>query len=67
MKKVTSVTVWNDSAGVRLSVTYSEIDPATRKVIKDNVRDNFVLMDDEELTTAANVLTLAQNIMTASE
>lgn len=67
MKKVTSVTVWNDSAGVRLSVTYSDIDPTTRKVIKDNVRDNFVLMDDEELTTAANVLTLAQNIMTASE
>jgi len=63
MKKVTSVTVWNDSAGTRISVTYSQIDEASRKVVADNIRENFVLMDDGEISTAKAVTTLAQSIV----
>ncbi len=38
MKKITSVTVWNDSTGTRLSVTYSEIDETSHRIISDNIR-----------------------------
>lgn len=67
MKKVTSVTVWNDSAGYRISVTYSEVDPKTRKVTADNIRENYVLSDDSEVSTAAALTTLAQSIVNGAE
>ncbi len=65
MKKVTSVTIWNDSAGRRLSVTYSEIDETTHKVIQDNARENFILMDSSEVKKTDNVLKIAQDILDA--
>ena len=67
MKKVTSVTVWNDSAGYRISVTYSEVDPKTRKVTADNIRENYVLSDPAEIETAASLTTLAQEIVNGAE
>ena len=67
MKKVTSVTVWNDSAGVRISVTYSVVDPVTRKVTADNIRENYVLSDPAETATAAALTTLAQSIVNGAE
>ena len=67
MKKVTSVTVWNDSAGYRISVTYSVVDEKTRKVTADNIRENFVLSDDDEIATAAAVTALAQTILNEAE
>ena len=67
MKKVTSVTVWNDSAGVRISVTYSIVDPVTRKVTADNIRENYVLSDPAETETAAALTTLAQSIVNGAE
>lgn len=63
MKKVTSVTVWNDSAGYRISVTYSVVDEKTRKVTADNIRENFVLSDEGEIETASAVTALAQAIL----
>ena len=45
MKKVTSVTFWNDAVGKRLSITYSEIDDTTGKIIRDNYRIDRVLVD----------------------
>ncbi len=65
MKKVTSVTIWNDSAGRRLSVTYSEIDEETHKVVKDNARENFILMDSGEVKKTDTVLKIAQGILDA--
>ncbi len=67
MKKVTSVTVWNDSAGIRISVTYSVVDPVTRKVTADNIRENYVLSDDSEVSTAAALTALAQSIVSAGD
>ena len=67
MKKVTSVTVWNDSAGYRISVTYSVVDEKTRKVTADNIRENYVLSDPAETETAAALTTLAQSIVNGAE
>ena len=67
MKKVTSVTAWNDSAGYRISVTYSEVDPKTRKVTADNIRENYVLSDPTEIETAAGLTALAQDIVSAGD
>ena len=67
MRKVTSVTVWNDSAGYRISVTYSVVDEKTRKVTADNIRENFVLSDEGENVTAAAVTALAQTILNEAE
>ena len=63
IKKVTSVTVWEDASGTRLSITYCEIDSETRTVVKDNIRENYVLYDGEEIAIARAVENLAQNVI----
>jgi hypothetical protein len=45
MKIITSVTVFNDAVGMRLSATYSEIDGETGRVISDNNRFDRVVTD----------------------
>ena len=45
MKTVTSVTLWNDAVGKRMSVTYSEVDEATGRVTKDNLRTKIHAVD----------------------
>ena len=45
MKIITSVTIFNDAVGMRLSATYSEIDDATGRVISDNNRYDRVITD----------------------
>ncbi len=67
MKKVTSVTVWNDSNGRRLSVTYSEIDEKTHRVVQDNARENFIVVGDNEIEKTDDVLSLAQSIIDSQE
>ena len=44
-KIVTSVTTFNDAVGVRMSVTYSEIDDQTGRIISDNKRYDRVVTD----------------------
>lgn len=44
MKIITSVTVFNDAVGTRMSATYSEIDE-TGRVISDNNRFDRVIVD----------------------
>lgn len=67
MKKITSVTVWNDSTGTRLSVTYSEIDEQTHRIIADNKRENYVLVGEGEINTASAVTALAQSFLDATD
>lgn len=67
MKKLTSVTIWNDAVGLCLAMTHSVIDPTTHKVTKDNVRTNAILSDDSEIDTAQAMMRLAQNILNAQE
>ena len=45
MKTVTSVTVFNDAVGMRMSAVYSEIDEATGRIISDNNRFDRVITD----------------------
>ena len=55
MKIITSVTVFNDAIGTRMSATYSEIDEATGRVISDNNRFDRVITD-KDAKGAANSL-----------
>lgn len=57
---VTSTTVWNDAVGMRVSITYSEVDPETGKIIADNKRIDRVITDRETKTLMQNVLDKAQ-------
>lgn len=45
MKIITSVTVFNDAIGLRMSATYSEIDDQTGRIISDNQRFDRVVTD----------------------
>lgn len=47
MKIITSVTVFNDAVGMRMSATYSEIDESTGRVISDNNRFDRVITDND--------------------
>lgn len=61
MKTATSVTVWNDAVGKRMSITYSEIDETTGKVISDNNREDKVITDKTEKDLVESLLELAQS------
>ena len=63
MKIVTSATVFNDSVGMRMSMTYSEIDGATGKIISDNIRENRVLTSTSEKEQASKILEIAQRFV----
>ena len=60
MKKVTSVTFWNDAVGKRLSITYSEIDDTTGKIIRDNYRIDRVLVDKTAVAACDSIADVAQ-------
>ena len=63
MKIVTSVTVFNDAVGKRMSITYSEIDAETGKVISDNKRIDRVTTDASARQTADALTTYAQQFV----
>lgn len=60
MKTATSVTVWNDAVGKRMSITYSEVDESTGKIISDNNREDKVITAKDEKALVENLLDLAQ-------
>ena len=61
MKTVTSATVFRDAVGMRLSVTYSEVDESTGRIISDNKRVNRVITDTSTSETANALLAYAQS------
>lgn len=63
MKLVTSVTVWNDAVGKRISVTYSEIDESTGKVTADNKRVDRVVTDKDQKASLDTALDIAQEFV----
>lgn len=67
MKKVTSVTLWDDAVGKRVSITYSEIDEATGKILKDNARVDRVLVEKKALSACASLTRAAQEFVDAGE
>lgn len=63
MRLVTSVTVWNDAVGKRISVTYSEIDETTGKVTADNKRVDRVVTDKTQKAKLDEALDIAQEFV----
>ena len=59
MKIITSVTVFNDAVGMRMSATYSEIDEATGRIISDNERFDRVITDSGARTAAQELINYA--------
>ena len=59
MKIITSVSVFNDANGTRMSATYSEVDETTGRVISDNKRFDRVVTDDGAKSAAAALLDYA--------
>lgn len=62
---VTSVTVWNDSVGKRMSITYSEIDEETGKIISDNNREDKVITDKGTKGKIDDLIEIAQSMIDA--
>jgi hypothetical protein len=61
MKVVTSVGVFNDAIGKRMSVTYTEIDDTTGQVISDNKRIDRVVTDQTAIAKINEVTAYAQS------
>lgn len=47
MKRVTSITTHTTAEGQRISFTYSEIEDTTGKLVAQNVRENFIVVDPD--------------------
>lgn len=60
-KVVTSATVFQTAAGMRLSTTYCEIEGGT--IVKDNVRINRILTGSDELAAANALIEIAQSYL----
>ena len=65
MKVVTSVTAWNDAIGKRMSITYSEVDELTGKIISDNNREDKVITDKDTKGKIDDLIEIAQSMIDA--
>lgn len=63
MNIVTSVTVFNDAVGKRMSITYSEVDEETGKIISDNKRVDRVMTDKDAKAIANSLTEYAQDFI----
>ena len=66
MKTITSVTAFQDAIGMRLSMTYSEIDEKGQ-VISDNGREDRVITDSAAKKAAKSLMDYAQEIIDTEE
>ena len=67
MKTVTSATVFHDAVGLRISMTYSEVDENSGKVVADNKRLDRIVTDPAARTEAEALLAYAQTFIDAGE
>lgn len=65
MNVVTSVTTFQDAVGMRMSVTYSEVDEATGKIVSDNKRVDRVVTDSDAKNHANALMEFAQRFIDA--
>lgn len=66
MKKVTSYTIFDDSVGKRISLTYSEIDD-NGMVVTDNKRIDRVITDSDIIAKANDISAFAQTFVDSIE
>ena len=62
MKIVTSITVWNDAVGKRMSITYSEINEQGQ-IISDNKRIDRVVTDADAVANITSLTNFAQTFL----
>lgn len=62
MKRVTSVGLFDDAVGKRISITFSEIDEEG-KIIKENERVDRVITDESALESANNLTKYAKMLI----
>lgn len=66
MKKITAITLFQTSAGCRMSMVYADINEEG-VVIKDNARVDRILMDAEAVEHAEKLLAHAQTVIDGLE
>lgn len=66
MNKVTSMTMFETSAGPRLSITYSEISEDGR-ILKSNIRVDRILVNSELITHTEALKDYAQSVVNDME
>ena len=67
IKVVTSVTVFGDAVGERMSVSFSEVDETTGKIITDNKRIDRIITNKSVLSTISNLKEVAQQFIDTAE
>lgn len=67
IKTVTSTTLFQDAVGLRMSITYSEIDENTGQVISDNKRIDRVITNTTVKSKANAIIEHAQDFVDALE
>lgn len=63
MLRVTSITLFNDAIGLRMSATYSEVDETTGQIMADNKRVDRVVTDADSVQSAGELFALAQTLV----
>lgn len=67
MKIVTSIGLFNDAVGKRISITYSEVDDKTGQIISDNKRIDRVVTDKTAIGHANALAEYAQTFVDNAE
>ena len=67
MKIVTSIGLFNDAVGKRMSITYSEVDDQTGQIISDNKRIDRVVTDQTAIGHANALAEYAQQFVENAE
>lgn len=67
MRVVTSVTIFTDSVGMRMSATYSEVDEDTGKITSDNKRIDRVVTGETAKAAGENLIEYAQEFVGSLE
>lgn len=67
MRIVTSITIFNDAVGTRMSVSYSEVNDQTGQVESDNKRADRVIIDKDTKSLVANLTEFAQQFIDTLE
>ena len=67
MRTVTSVTTFNDAVGLRMSITYSDIDESSGKIITDNKRVDRIVTGSDAKAAAQVLFEYAQSFVETIE
>lgn len=62
MKTITSITIFQDAVGLRMSATFSEVDDAG-KVTSDNKRFDRVIVTEEGKAACSTLLSMATTMI----